>query len=178
MVEIKALKNVKPNDIIYAYKNKAIVAYKVVRFSHHCELKSYLFAYDSVCVISAETHTEEVLRLSPDKFFYSIEDCILQKNAIEIIPLNKYKILKTLRSQGYEVKIDDVNNFIKIKFYYMSSVGKVAHETCRLEFEDDIKLTYTDEFDINVYHTKRFVDTIYKTATECAQNNEFTIHTF
>lgn len=174
MVEIKALKGVKANDIIYTYKGQSIVAYKVVKYLHKTICKSISFAYDYVIVISAMTQEEEMIRLDND-FFNSIEECILQKNPIETTSLNKLNILKTLRTQGYDVQFKDDD--IKVNIYYMD-LGKVDWRTCRVEFNTSIELTYTDEFDIELHYNHGNSEKWYKTALDCASDNKFTIYTF
>lgn len=175
MVEIKALKGVKANDIIYAYKGQSIVAYKVVKYLHNTICKSTQYAHDYVVVVSAMTHEEETIKISND-FFYSIEECILQKNPIETRHLNKHNVLKTLRSQGYDVKFKE-NDFIIIKLYYLFQ-GKVDWSTYRVEFDTPIELTYTDEDDIELHYKNERNVKWYKTALDCVKDNEFTIYTF
>ena len=64
MAEIKVLKGVKPNDIIYAYKGQSIVAYKVVKYLHNTQCKNIQLAYDYVVVISAMTQEEETIKIT------------------------------------------------------------------------------------------------------------------
>ena len=175
MVEIKALKGVKANDIIYAYKGQSIVAYKVVKYLHNTICKSTQYAHDYVVVVSAMTHEEETIKIS-NNFFNSIEECILQKNPIETRHLNKHDVLKTLRSQGYDVKING-QDFIIIKLYYMFQ-GKVDWSTYRVEFDTPIELTYTDENDVELHYKNESNRQWYKTALDCVKDNEFTIYTF
>lgn len=175
MVDIKVLKGVKPNDIIYAYKGQSIVAYKVVKYLHNTRYKTISLAYDYVVAISALTQKEETIKIT-NNFFNSIEECILQKNPIETRNLNKHDVLKTLRSQGYDVKIDE-NGFIIIKLYYMYC-GKVSYTTNRVEFDTPIELTYTDEDDVDLHYNDERFRQWYKTALDCAKDNEFTIYTF
>lgn len=175
MAEIKVLKGVKPNDIIYAYKGQSIVAYKVVKYLHNTQCKNIQLAYDYVVVISAMTQEEETIKIT-NNFFNSIEECILQKNPIETRNLNKHDVLKTLRSQGYDVKINE-QGYIIIKTYYMS-FGKVSYKTNRVEFDVPIELTYTDEDDVELHYNDERFRQWYKTALDCAKDNEFTIYTF